>query len=154
MLLHVATLSMFLIFSYGDTLHGKSPARRSQKSFTISKMVETCQINIRLLPSANRALREFIHQKGDLQNHILQIFESIDLNDVKIPDMRAENEDGTRLASTSITEFPAKYHTRMQKIARQRGCTMSALLNGGVIEYSKMLRKQKRNKSTTNFTSM
>jgi DNA-binding NtrC family response regulator len=113
-------------------------------------MNETCQINIRLLPTANRAIREFIHQRGDLLNHILKLFETVDLKTVKIPDMRAQREDGSRLASTVISAFPLKYHTQMQQIARKRGCTMSALLNGGVIEYSKMLRKQKRTKSADN----
>lgn len=108
----------------------------------------TCQINLRLLPSANKAIRKFISQREDLKNHILGLFEVVDLDNVRVPDMRTEKETGERLASTCISNFPIKYRTRLHKVALARGCTMSALLNGAVIDYCKILRKQQRQKAS------
>jgi hypothetical protein len=108
----------------------------------------TTKLHVRLLPSVDEGIREFLSRKGDLSNHVLQMFDTVDLETVRLPDMRAElARDTESTSATTIDNFPDTYHRKLKRTAAARGCSMNALINGGIKEYIAILKKATKKKT-------
>jgi hypothetical protein len=101
------------------------------------------RLHIRLLPSADDAIRDFVRKRGDLGRRVLEMLETIDLTTVKLPNMDGATKTAVAGSYTSV-DIPTTEHKRLMRLSIERECTMNQLVNGGILAYAARLRKQKR----------
>ena len=99
-------------------------------------------VHIRLLPFIEEEFREFTPRKGNLAQRFFWMCKEVDLEQVAIPNMRAER--GEKMRASTISNFPDELHNRLKMISSKRGCTTSALINGGIQAYTELLKFKKR----------
>jgi hypothetical protein len=99
-------------------------------------------VHIRLLASVEEEFREFTPRRGDLANRVFWMFGEVDLEKIAIPNMRLER--GQKMRASTISNFPDELHNRLKMISSKRGCTMNALINGGIKAYTELLKSKKR----------
>ena len=99
-------------------------------------------VHVRLLASVEDEFREFTPRKGDLAKRVFWMCNEVDLEQVAIPNMRAER--GQKMRASTISNFPDELHNRLKMISSKRCCTTSALINGGIKAYTELLKSKKR----------
>lgn len=98
-------------------------------------------LQIRLLPEIDAEFRKLISRRGDVRAVILTMFEVIDLKSVPLLEMLFRRS--RKVAKpTTLLNFPVELHSKMKRIAKARGCSMNALMNGGMKLFVERLKLQ------------
>lgn len=88
-------------------------------------------LQIRMLPEIEAEFRKLTHQRGDVRAVVMGMFECVDLNSVPLPEMLFRRK--SRLPKpTTVLNFPVELREKIKAVAKERGCSMNALMNGGL----------------------
>lgn len=95
---------------------------------------------VNLLPEIDAMLRKtMVRRRGDVRRIILEMFETCDLNAIEVPEMRFEGRSNGK--PTTVLNVPNKYHRAVKQAADLRGCSMNAVINGGIKAYMESARQ-------------
>ena len=108
------------------------PAKKDQQDESNSKVFP-----IRLNPKTNALLRPAGAQKGSLASRIKTAIEGVDLDTVPVEQRRGRAKED--YVNTSI-KLEKELHEQLNKVARERGTSMSALIDGCVYAFYKRRR--------------
>lgn len=92
--------------------------------------LEAVKLHVQLLPEIDEIMRLGISRRGDLRNLLLQMFAEVDMKAVTLPEMQFDHGIGNAKATT--LNVPCSVHERLKRTAKKRGCSMNALVNGGI----------------------
>jgi hypothetical protein len=84
-----------------------------------------------MLPEIAAEFRKLTHQRGDVRAVVMGMFECVDLNSVPLPEMLFRRKSNLP-KPTTVLNFPVELREKMKAIAKDRGCSMNALMNGGL----------------------
>ena len=88
-------------------------------------------LQIRMLPEIEDDFRKLTPRRGDVRAAVMGMFECVDLNSVPLPEMLFRRR--SRLPKpTTVLNFPVELREKIRAIAKERGCSMNALMNGGL----------------------
>ena len=95
-------------------------------------------LHIRLLADIDDAFRQYVSHRGDVDILIQQMLKEVDLKNCSIPVVQF----GGSGAKMTFCHIPADEYARVKKLAATRGCSMNALINGGVAQFTDMLQRK------------
>jgi hypothetical protein len=101
---------------------------------------KTVPLHIRLMPDIDAAFREHIRHRGDVTKLILSMLKEVNLRKTIIPTI-CFGESG---AEMTFCNLPEEKYMKLKRVAVSRGCSVNALLNSGIEEYTRLLKQQLR----------
>jgi hypothetical protein len=98
-------------------------------------------VQIRLLPEIDAEFRKLISRRGDVRAVVMGMLEAVDLRSVALPEMLFRRS-AKKAKPTTILNFPVDAHLKLKRLAKDRGCSMNALMNGGLKVFIERLTKK------------